>query len=75
MQPLIGALSDRNTSRFGKRRPYIAIGSVLVCLSLFGVAFAREIAAAIIDILELKPQDPLLYAVSSNYLGAVECER
>ncbi|KAI9288388.1 major facilitator superfamily domain-containing protein [Umbelopsis sp. AD052] len=62
MQPLIGVLSDRTTSKFGRRRPYIAIGSVLVCCSLLGVAFARDIATFMINILGKEAEDPLHYA-------------
>ena len=32
--PLTGALSDRTTSRFGRRRPWIAVGAVVFALSL-----------------------------------------
>jgi MFS family permease len=32
--PLTGALSDRTTSRFGRRRPWIAIGAVVFAVSL-----------------------------------------
>ncbi|KAJ2805351.1 hypothetical protein H4R21_001292 [Coemansia helicoidea] len=43
-QPLVGVLSDRCTSRFGRRRPYI-VGSTactLVCLAVLG--WTRELA-------------------------------
>ncbi|CAO3676838.1 unnamed protein product [Umbelopsis ramanniana] len=43
IQPLIGAYSDRCTSRLGKRRPYIIFGGVLVCFSMLGVAYAKEL--------------------------------
>ena len=34
IDPLMGNISDRTRSRFGKRRPYIAIGSILLAGSL-----------------------------------------
>ncbi|KAG2189106.1 hypothetical protein INT44_004248 [Umbelopsis vinacea] len=43
IQPLIGAYSDRCTSSLGKRRPYIIFGGVLVCFSMLGVAYAKEL--------------------------------
>jgi GPH family glycoside/pentoside/hexuronide:cation symporter len=33
--PVMGTLSDRTRSRFGRRRPYIAVGSVLIAVALY----------------------------------------
>jgi len=38
VQPAMGLLSDRSTSRFGRRRPFIAIGAILDVLFLFLIA-------------------------------------
>ncbi len=35
--PLTGALSDRTTSRFGRRRPWILVGTVVFALSLIAL--------------------------------------
>ena len=35
IQPLIGALSDRTSSRLGRRTPYLLLGAVLCSLALF----------------------------------------
>jgi len=33
--PAIGFISDRTQTRFGRRRPYIAAGSILVAVAMF----------------------------------------
>ncbi|PHZ17012.1 MFS general substrate transporter [Rhizopus microsporus ATCC 52813] len=49
VQPLIGAYSDKCTSRFGKRRPFIVGAGILTCLSMVGIAYARELGTMIAD--------------------------
>ncbi|MET1020550.1 MAG: MFS transporter, partial [Microterricola sp.] len=41
--PLTGALSDRTTSRFGRRRPWIATGTLLFAASLVALGFQTEL--------------------------------
>ncbi len=41
--PLTGALSDRTTSRFGRRKPWIAGGALLFALALFVLGFQTEL--------------------------------
>ena len=40
MQPVVGALSDRSGARWGRRRPFILTGIVLVVLILPGIGLA-----------------------------------
>ena len=43
MLPLFGALSDKCTSRSGKRTPFIRIGTIVAAIALFGLAFVDDI--------------------------------
>jgi len=42
VQPAMGLLSDRNTSRFGRRRPFIVIGVLFDLLFLAAIALAWD---------------------------------
>lgn len=43
VQPVVGILSDYNTSSVGRRRPYMIWGSIMVVASLLAFAWAPEI--------------------------------
>ena len=51
VQPAAGMLSDRSTSRFGRRRPYILIGALFDCLFLAAIALSWNYWALLIAIL------------------------
>ncbi|KAF8341220.1 uncharacterized protein EI90DRAFT_2965491 [Cantharellus anzutake] len=42
MQPVIGALSDRSTSRFGRRRPFILLGCSICFASLLLLGYTND---------------------------------
>lgn len=54
VQPIIGAMSDRTDSRFGRRIPYFIIGAILCALGLFFMPLAQSIimAASLLWILD-----------------------
>jgi len=46
--PLTGALSDRTTGRFGRRRPWIVVGALLFAFALAALAFQTTIAGVMV---------------------------
>ncbi|MDR6509813.1 maltose/moltooligosaccharide transporter [Novosphingobium capsulatum] len=46
VQPLIGALSDRTASRWGRRTPYFLVGAVLCALGLFIMPLSSSVLMA-----------------------------
>ena len=54
VQPIIGAMSDRTITRFGRRTPYFLIGAILCSLSLFAMPYspALWVAASLLWVLD-----------------------
>ncbi|KAI5927823.1 major facilitator superfamily domain-containing protein [Camillea tinctor] len=48
VQPIVGAIADESTSPWGRRRPYIIIGSVISAICLLTLGFTKEIVALFI---------------------------
>ncbi|GAA0170622.1 secondary carrier transporter [Lithospermum erythrorhizon] len=65
VQPLVGYYSDRCTSRFGRRRPFIAAGAALVGIAVFLIGFAADLGHASGDPLGkvLKPRAIAVFVV------------
>lgn len=47
VQPLIGAMSDRTSSRWGRRTPYFLFGAILCSVGLFAMPLSPTILAAV----------------------------
>ncbi|MEB3223064.1 MAG: MFS transporter [Candidatus Sericytochromatia bacterium] len=47
VQPIIGAMSDRTQTRWGRRTPYFIFGAVLCALGLFGMPLAASLMMAV----------------------------
>ena len=45
VQPTVGSISDYTISRWGRRKPYIFIGSVLDVVFLIGIATSQDLLA------------------------------
>ena len=47
VQPTVGTLSDYTISRWGRRKPYIVVGSLLDCVFLVGLATSNTLVAVV----------------------------
>lgn len=54
IQPIIGSMSDRTWTKYGRRRPYFFIGSILASISLFFMPESKTLwmAAALLWVLD-----------------------
>ncbi|KAK7315460.1 hypothetical protein VNO77_34007 [Canavalia gladiata] len=49
VQPIVGFCSDRCTSRFGRRRPFILAGAVSVAIAVFLIGYAADLGHSLGD--------------------------
>ncbi|XP_042374626.1 sucrose transport protein SUT1-like [Zingiber officinale] len=49
VQPIIGLWSDRCQSRFGRRRPFIFVGCILISIAVIVLGFSSDIGRALGD--------------------------
>ncbi|KAK0618309.1 major facilitator superfamily domain-containing protein [Bombardia bombarda] len=81
VQPIIGVIADQSRSKWGRRRPIIALGSVIVALSLLTLGFTKEIVAAFVSdkqtarILTIILAVLCLYVVDFAINGVMSCAR
>ncbi|VVB08638.1 unnamed protein product [Arabis nemorensis] len=56
VQPFVGYYSDRCVSRFGRRRPFIAAGAVLVAIAVVLIGYAADIGVILGDRVDSTPK-------------------
>ncbi|KAJ8541254.1 hypothetical protein K7X08_002070 [Anisodus acutangulus] len=54
VQPLVGHMSDKCTSRFGRRRPFIVVGAVSIMIAVLIIGFSADIGWLLGDRGEIK---------------------
>lgn len=52
MQPLIGVIADRSRSKWGRRRPFMIAGAVIVAFCLLLLGWASELVASFVQDVE-----------------------
>ncbi|KAI0914871.1 major facilitator superfamily domain-containing protein [Ustulina deusta] len=49
VQPIVGTIADRSTSRWGRRRPFILIGAIISALFLLLLGFTEDIVSFFVE--------------------------
>ncbi|XP_027330110.1 sucrose transport protein SUC4-like [Abrus precatorius] len=55
VQPLVGHMSDRCTSRFGRRKPFILLGAVAIVVAVLIIGYAADIGWLLGDTESYRP--------------------
>ncbi|KAI3407918.1 Transmembrane protein 18 [Psidium guajava] len=65
VQPTVGYFSDRTTSRFGRRRPFIVVGAGFVAVAVFLIGFAADLGHMAGDSLHasMKPRAVVIFVI------------
>ncbi len=67
MQPIIGVMSDQSRSKYGRRRPFMVVGSIIVAIGLIIMAWAKEFTSIFISTEETLKSATIVVAVLSIY--------
>jgi solute carrier family 45 protein 1/2/4 len=67
MQPIVGVIADRSTSKYGRRRPVMVIGSLVVAACLLVLGWTKEIVGHFIVEGEFRKTITIFVAVLAIY--------
>ncbi|GAB1742780.1 hypothetical protein NU219Hw_g8490t1 [Hortaea werneckii] len=68
MQPVIGMVSDKSNSKYGRRRPFMAMGTVAVVFCLLLLGWTGEVVGLFVKDPELKREATIALAVVDIYV-------
>src|SRR3954452_2244589 len=67
MQPIVGVIADRSRSPYGRRRPFMVLGSFLVGACLIVLGWTKEIVGHFVEEGEFKRSCTIAVAVGAIY--------
>ncbi|TVY28910.1 General alpha-glucoside permease [Lachnellula hyalina] len=67
MQPIVGVIADRSTSKYGRRRPFMVLGSVLVAACLLVLGWTKELVGHFVEEGDFRRTVTITVAVLSIY--------
>lgn len=67
MQPIVGVVADRSKSTWGRRRPFMLLGTILVCFFLLLLGFTKEVVLYFTQDKETIKHSTIVLAVLSIY--------
>ncbi|POR39460.1 General alpha-glucoside permease [Tolypocladium paradoxum] len=68
VQPVVGVIADENTSKWGRRRPLMAVGAAVVAVGLLVLGFTREIVGLLVRDDESSRRPTIVLAVLAIYV-------
>ncbi|KAF5623320.1 SUT1D-like sucrose transporter [Fusarium sp. NRRL 52700] len=68
VQPVVGVIADESKSKWGRRRPLMVVGSVIVAISLLILGFTREIVGFVVADDEAAKRPTIVLAVLAIYV-------
>ncbi|QPC66786.1 hypothetical protein HYE67_009017 [Fusarium culmorum] len=68
VQPVVGVIADESKSKWGRRRPLMVVGSIIVAISLLILGFTREIIGYFITDEEAAKRPTIVLAVLAIYV-------
>jgi solute carrier family 45 protein 1/2/4 len=67
MQPIIGVVADRSRSKYGRRRPIMIAGAIMVAICLIVLGWTKEIVGIFITDKDFAKSCTIVLAVFSIY--------